>query len=144
VARKKSLNLTEAEQRLMEVLWEKGLAADDRRVEERAAVRVYALVPAKGGSKLKPSGVVQSPSPGLSLGSSGELGICCGRFALNRVSMERLATLLSSQTDRPVLGTLPEHSRKGRCRQAVHPSTPRFRSSSDSGWSRATPHWNIW
>lgn len=28
--------------------------------------------------------------------------------------------------------------------QAVDPSAPRFRSNSDSGWSRAMPHWNIW
>ena len=73
--------------------------------------QVYALVPAKGGPKLKRSEPLDSSSPEgrpmlssapLMMGSNGALGLCCGRGRLNRVSMERFAALLSAQTDRPV------------------------------------------
>jgi uncharacterized protein (TIGR03435 family) len=73
--------------------------------------RVYALVPDKGGPKLKASweanNTSRSKTPELSsapliVDANGALGLCCGRGRLNRVSMESFATLLSSETDRPV------------------------------------------
>ncbi len=79
---------------------------------ESRMTRVYALVLAKGGPKLKRSEPEDSASPGrnptpvssapLILGSNGAMGICCGKARLNRVSMERFAVLLSAETDRPV------------------------------------------
>jgi uncharacterized protein (TIGR03435 family) len=73
--------------------------------------RIYALVPAKGGPKLKRAAAEDSASPGgpamlssapLFMGSNGALGICCGRAKLNKVSMAGFASLLSAETDRPV------------------------------------------
>jgi uncharacterized protein (TIGR03435 family) len=78
---------------------------------ESRTTRVYALVQAKGGPKLKRSEAESNPSPGgppmlssapLMLGSSGALGICCGKAKLNKVSMAGFASLLSAETDRPV------------------------------------------
>jgi uncharacterized protein (TIGR03435 family) len=79
---------------------------------ESRMTRIYALVPAKGGQKLKRSQPEDSPSPGrnptpissapLMMGAHGAIGICCGKAKLNRVSMERFAVLLSAETDRPV------------------------------------------
>jgi bla regulator protein BlaR1 len=78
---------------------------------ETRMTRIYALVEAKGGLKLKPVDT-ESPSAGgtpvpvasapLFLGRNGALGICCGLAKLNRVSMAFFAELLSAQTDRPV------------------------------------------
>lgn len=78
---------------------------------ESRTTRVYALVQAKSGSKLKRSEAESSPSPGgppmlssapLTMGSNGALGICCGKAKLNKISMARFASLLSAETDRPV------------------------------------------
>ena len=78
---------------------------------ESRMTRVYALVPAKGGPRLKRSATESSPAPGgppmlssapLMMGSNGALGICCGKARLNRVSMGHFAALLSAETDRPV------------------------------------------
>jgi uncharacterized protein (TIGR03435 family) len=79
---------------------------------EKRMSRVYALVEAKGGLKLKavdpkspspagtPPGVISSAP--IRVGRNGALGICCGLAKLNKVSMARFAELLSAQTDRPV------------------------------------------
>jgi uncharacterized protein (TIGR03435 family) len=74
--------------------------------------RIYALVPAKGGPKLKPSRTEDSASPGrnptpissapILMRPNGAFGICCGKAQLNRVSMEGFAVLLSAESDRPV------------------------------------------
>jgi len=79
---------------------------------EKKMSRIYALVEAKGGLKLKavdpdspaPPGTrpgVISSAP-IRFGQNGALGICCGLAKLNKVSMARFAELLSAQTDRPV------------------------------------------
>jgi len=80
---------------------------------EKRMSRVYALVEAKGGLKLKavdpesPSPPGTSPgaisSAPLVFGRNAALGICCGLAKLNKVSMARFAALLSAQTDRPVV-----------------------------------------
>ncbi len=74
--------------------------------------QVYALVPAKGGPKLKRSEAQNSSSstappaifsaPGILPAGGGELRLCCGKAKLIGISMARLADLLSSQTDRRV------------------------------------------
>jgi uncharacterized protein (TIGR03435 family) len=78
---------------------------------ESRMTRIYALVPAKGGPKLKRSEPEDSPSPGgppmlssapLTMRADGAMGICCGKARLNRVSVGRFAVLLSAETDRPV------------------------------------------
>jgi uncharacterized protein (TIGR03435 family) len=78
---------------------------------ESRMTRVYALVPAKGGPKLKRVEAESSPAPGgppmlssapLIMGSNGALGICCGKAKLNKVSMTGFASFLSAETDRPV------------------------------------------
>jgi uncharacterized protein (TIGR03435 family) len=79
---------------------------------ESRMTRVYALVPAKRGPKLKRSEPEDSPSPGrnptpissapLIMRANGATGICCGKAKLNRVTMGRFAVLLSAETDRPV------------------------------------------
>jgi uncharacterized protein (TIGR03435 family) len=78
---------------------------------ESRMTRVYALVPAKGGPKLKRFEAESSLSPGgppmlasapLIMSSNGALGICCGKAKLNKVSMAGFASLLSAETDRPV------------------------------------------
>jgi len=73
--------------------------------------RVYALVPAKGGPKLKKSEAEDSASQGrnptpvssapIIMRPNGAFGICCGRAHL-RTSMEGFALMLSAETDRPV------------------------------------------
>jgi uncharacterized protein (TIGR03435 family) len=74
--------------------------------------QVYALVPAKGGPKLKRSEAATSISsngpatifsaPGIVSANGGGIRLCCGKAKLVGISMARLADLLSSQTDRPV------------------------------------------
>jgi uncharacterized protein (TIGR03435 family) len=74
--------------------------------------RVYALVPAKGGPKMKPSEIEIDPARGafegigkltapILMGPNGRAGLCCGLAEL-QASMERFAFLLSAVTDRPV------------------------------------------
>jgi uncharacterized protein (TIGR03435 family) len=80
--------------------------------KETRSSRVYALVVAKGGLKLKPADPENASPAGtppgaissapITFGKNGALGICCGLAKLNKVSMTRFAALLSAQTDRPV------------------------------------------
>jgi uncharacterized protein (TIGR03435 family) len=79
---------------------------------ETRTSRVYFLVEAKSGLKLKPvdpdSPLPVGTQPGsissvpITIGQNGALGICCGLARLNRISMARFAEMLSAQTDRPV------------------------------------------
>lgn len=73
---------------------------------------MYALVPAKGGPKLKRSEAPGTPpptgqraifsAPAVVGANGGGLRLCCGRAQLVGISMSGLAGLLSSQADRPV------------------------------------------
>jgi len=80
---------------------------------EKRMSRIYALVEAKGGLKMKavdPEGPsLPGPSPGavssapLIMGRNAAMGICCGLAKLNKVSLARFMALLSAETDRPVV-----------------------------------------
>lgn len=75
---------------------------------------VYAMVPGKGGPKLKTSPEISglddsgapkelSSAPIKIFARGAKLGICCGRAELHRVTMAMFAELLAAQTDRPVI-----------------------------------------
>jgi uncharacterized protein (TIGR03435 family) len=72
---------------------------------------VYAMVPGKGGPKLKPSPDTSGPHssgafssvPLKPVAGGAKVGICCGRSELHRVTMATFAELLAAHTDRPVI-----------------------------------------
>jgi bla regulator protein blaR1 len=82
--------------------------------QETKEASVYAMVPGKGGPKLKPSQDTSGPDgstaptaissvPIKLLAGGAKVGICCGRAELHHVTMARFAELLTAQTDRPVI-----------------------------------------